>query len=102
MISTPCLIILDRPSRDQRELVHKVITRHAEEWWHHFVDVWIASGHDSDYWYDSIMGAVGGSLRLLVIALPDNAEDRLWATSGAVARGSEGEEAIDWLGSVYS
>jgi hypothetical protein len=80
MIEQPCVIIADRPDETVRQRIHNTIKGQSTGWWHHFPDMWIAGGHTAIEWRDMIkVVAKGGSV--LVLSLPEDAPERLWAFS---------------------
>jgi len=96
-ISKAFVILLGYASDEQRERVQALVKEHANGWWHHMPDAWIAGGNDHKFWGNTMAPVVAGtSARVLVLRLPDEESERMFAQRGTVPRGS-----LDWLWKTY-
>jgi hypothetical protein len=93
-----CIIVLEKRSIAIREAVQAIVRKHANGWWHHFPDVWIAGGHTPIFWRDRIQPiAQGQNNGVLILLLPSEDGDRRWAYFGP-----EAEERLSWVRQNYS
>jgi hypothetical protein len=102
MIENACIIILDQPPEGVRQAVHDIVKENATDWWHHLSDVWIAGGLSAKEWRDMIMKKFPG--QILVLPLPDDREERVWAASLRELMHSSDSMGgpFTWLTEVYS
>src|SRR5437868_4271855 len=93
------LVLLDEATAESRAAVHESIKEHAagRGWWHHFPNVWIVGGGSAIFWRDLLRNLIPPPGSVLVMKLPDQDPERLWAYSGP---GSS--TRTKWLNESYS
>ncbi len=70
------LIVLDRPTKEQRNAVHKCVKGNAQTgWWHRFENVWMAQGLSAQEWVGLIEPLIEeGRTSVMVFRLPHDPE----------------------------
>src|SRR5665647_192371 len=76
------VLIADEIDNTQRTLLHELVKRDAESWWHQYANVWVVQGGDLRTWRSncSVITPVPPS-SLVVLALKDRPGNR-WAVAG--------------------
>lgn len=99
MISKPHLIAVADATSEQIEAVHALVKEHAKGWWHHYGAVWIVGGdYDVIAWRKVLQPTLkAGDASILVVALPETAERRVWSYYG-----TSGKKRTEWLKTQYS
>jgi hypothetical protein len=99
MIDNPHLILVDEATPDQLNSVHLKIKKAANGWWHHLPSAWIAGGDlSAGQWMDLLKDSISdGSASLVILALPNLAQDRDWAFFGG-----DSKKRAGWLHKTYA
>jgi hypothetical protein len=93
VIVSPCVIVLNAATNDEREAVQAIVRVHARGWWHRFADAWIVGGYEPAFWKTLIKPVIpNGSSSVLILALPESAADKNFAYYGV-----ETEDRNKWL-----
>ena len=96
-LSKPFVLLLGYATDTQREQVQTLVKEHANGWWHHVPDAWIVGGHDHKFWANTVGPILSGTAaRLLVLELPHETSQRMFAQRGRASRSS-----LDWLWKTY-
>jgi hypothetical protein len=91
------LIALSKGTNFQRNLIHENVKANAKGWWHYLPDVWIAGGHDHEYWGQLLRPILAGSRStVLVVGLPQEQSMRSFAI-----RGESTEKTKQWLWKTF-
>ncbi|MGB2710664.1 MAG: hypothetical protein WBC33_04045 [Conexibacter sp.] len=88
------VVAIDQATDAQRQAVQRIVTTHAEQWWHRMSDLWIAEGFDVFYWRDLIRAVLPPPASVLVLELPQPAL-RSWACAGMQ------EDGLDWMYEIF-
>ncbi len=81
------VIILQGIDNSQRTLIHELVKKHADDWWHELADVWVVKGGTAKEWRERLLPLVPlDPAILLVLALKTTPGGR-WATHGDEAFG---------------
>lgn len=88
------VIILDKPSNEQRNAAHAVIATKCDTWWHYFNNVWLVTDFTAVEWRSALDHVVDmkPSSSCLVLTLPQNKSERWWAM-----RSQSAEKKAEWL-----
>lgn len=93
------LLSFSRIDSTQRALIHQLVKRTTDEWWHQQENVWIVrGGKQPSEWRDRLAPFLIFPASVLVLSLPRTPSERGWASMGS---GLNGPVAGEWLKRNY-